>query len=339
MGMKRAGLLAAALLAILGCSQGSLPGGLVESDGPPENPRDPGKLASRTSILSAPAGQNLRPIDETLTGGRVMRGDAALNVVGVCGYDQDNVSCWDMRGRPRPDLAKEIEKKLEAMTKAPKRHGSIPYAHGKLNRILVTDTISPRTGGRHVNFERLEKGQVYSTFNLQMAEPKPSAPSVMRTGQFFGADGGSTAVSIVVSESYSKPEVLNLEFREGATLSIGSRKATLIKIHEPRADEIVGWVPPPSEGAFKAYLAEVKVDGLLKDEVPSFMVIARPPTEPSNQSMSKSRMPFTGSAFLLNTSAGVCTLSVILDPSKVEALRVGFFEAHRIRLQGIPLKP
>lgn len=333
--MKHSRFLLLAVLAVSGCQEESIPGLVPVGDQTTtktavneENPF-PGR---RNIRIAGPGISQKRPgIERTITGAKIEMDDQRAEVIGICRYDETDVGCWSPNGSPNPALAKQVIAKLEEMAAAPHRHGQIPWNIDKINRIVVTETSAHGSKPGPFAIEGLEGGRATSSISLDPRRQgivKP--PYINRSAQFFWVDKGVKTFSVIASRALNPAPGIALDFKAGASGSAGSATVKILTLNIAE--------PAPNTGANSSTLRQVRmtleITGFKENWNINLMLKTKPQTQVH---ISKSwMMPMLQ---LVDRKGNVFTAEGLIDPADVTGLNLSFYELHRYRLGGLPLKP
>jgi len=131
--------------------------------------------------------------------------DPALSVEGVCSVEPGAVTCWDMAGKDRPDLAERLKKRYED------RNRPVFTVFGLKNRYLVIkkDSAATREGVVYKSAVHEDEGDILrisvptdtTTINLGVAinlPPKPATKLTPKKGATAKIDGQEVKITKIV---------------------------------------------------------------------------------------------------------------------------------------------
>ncbi len=290
------------------------------------------RIARNANPFLGLSGKQHRPgIEKTFNGGKIEMDDQRAEVIGICRYDESDVGCWSPNGSPNPTLAKQVITKLEEMAAAPHRHGQIPWNLDKINRIVVTETSTHGRKPGPFAIEGLDGARAMSGMSLdQRRQGIQKPPYLNRSAQFFWVENGQKSFSVIASRALNPAPGIALDFKTGATGTAGSANVKVLSLDI--AD------PAPSTGAHSSTMREVtlklEITGFKENWNVNLMLKTKPQTQVE---MFKSWiMPMLQ---LVHRKGNVFTAQGSIDPTQVTGLTLSFYELHRYRLGGLPLKP
>lgn len=276
-----------------------------------------------------------RPIATELEvkGGRVVRDSQMAEVLGVCRYDEESVSCWHVNGSAAPDISKKVEAKLVQMAENPRRHGTIPWDVERINRIVVTRTTAVAGKPGPLTIESVGDGRSFSGFMVEEPEFKPKGPWTRIEGKFFSLEKGSPTFSVTATQALSPAKGIMLEFKEGAKGSSGSVTAEILKLEIQPASPSLGG----NSRTFRQALIKLRITGLERKSNISPMVQNKPLK--TGELIDMSRMMPIAPMTITSQEGDVYTLEGTIDPANVQGLGITIYQLYRYRLVGLPVKP
>ena len=275
-------------------------------------------------------------VDETVRGGALKRGSTTFKVLGICEYDEETVGCWDVAGKPQPDLTAKVESKLVEMTSKQEQMGAIPWEFGKLNRIMVTESSTDAGGGQRLHYEKLEGGRSSSTAMFDDKSMfKPDQPMVHRQMLFFTAEEGAKNVGVILQEVAATKGTLNLELKPGASASEEALSAKILSLEEKKS---VGHDPGLS--GIKRHEMKIQINGLGGRKQPSLRLRYKPQQAAPNTISKTSMRPmhYPGNPFIRKAEGNNYMVELYFSPKEVEGLTISAFERFRYRLEGLPVQ-
>lgn len=292
-------------------------------------------------VSNAPQTKHVRKADvrgqiatvADVKGGRVVKDSQVAEVLGVCRYDEDTVSCWHVDGSAARDLSSKIEAKLVRMAENPRRHGTIPWDVDRINRIVVTRTTAVAGKPGPLTIESVADGRSYSGFMVDEPDFKPKGPWTRTEAKFFSLDKGVKSFSVTATQALSPAKGIMLEFKEGAKGSSGSVTAEILKLEIQPASPTLG----RNSRTFRQALIKLRITGLDRKSNISPMVQNKPLK--TGEIVDMSRMMPIGPMTITSQDGDVYTLEGTIDPANVQGLGITIYQLYRYRLVGLPVKP
>lgn len=276
-----------------------------------------------------------RPVATELEvkGGRVVKDSQVAEVLGICRYDEDSVSCWHVDGSAAPDISKKVEAKLIQMADNPRRHGTIPWDVERINRIVVTRTTAVAGKPGPLTIESVGDGHSFSGFMIEEPKFMPKGPWTRTEAKFFSLDKGTKTFYVTASQALSPAKGIMLEFKVGAKGSAGPVSAEILKLDvQPASPSLTD-----NSRTFRQALMKVRITGLDSKSNISPMVRTKPLKAGQMIEISKAWpiAPMT----ITSQEGDIYTLEGTIDPETVDGLGITIYQLYRYRLIGLPVKP
>ena len=207
----------------------------ASADAPPPKP-----LASPRAVASTRTGSALpvetRPMsastpsipkaEETHRLGYRIEGGAAMEVEGVCRFDESSVACWDAGGKPDQAITDRVKAGLD---RGPDT-SNLQIRYGMKNRILVVRQTTPalvngQGDRRSLNLMEVGPDPRYGSGGyVQLPEERvqwnPKVPSVRREARLFSVDRDARETRMRVMVSEPMPERAELKLSKGASATL-----------------------------------------------------------------------------------------------------------------------
>lgn len=199
--------------------------------------------------------------DETKRLGYKTPGGTALEVEGVCRFDESSIACWDADGHSAEDVRQLIESSL---TKQPE-YGNLQIRYGMKNRIVVIrQTSVPVVNGvgerRNLSVMTVGSDPRFGSgyVNLQEASTpwKPGEPQVRHEARLFAADKQARETQMRVMMSEPMTREVDLPLQVGGKASLNGCTFRVMSIGNAPPDS-AGWVGgSPNARVWSVKLAE-----------------------------------------------------------------------------------
>lgn len=156
-----------------------------------------------------------------------IEGGPAIEVEGVCRFDESSIACWDGEGKKDGELTKRVE---SGLTMSPGSN-NLQIRYGMKNRILVVRTTSPtftigRGDRRSLNLTTVGSDPRYGVGGyVQLPEQTPNwtpgATQIRYEARLFAVDKSTreTQMRLMMSEPLPKEAELKLAVNSRATLN------------------------------------------------------------------------------------------------------------------------
>lgn len=280
----------------------------------------------------------------------VSSGGSTLEALGVCHVTEDDVSCWDLSGKP----AKNLEAKVEQALLQRSREAPFPrFQYRAKNRLVVLRTQIYLNESFSLEWMRSPGG---SSGGATIQEPLVDAPSELRVETIlmplaFERDQKTTFVQFATQKNLSLQTPVKLA--PGSTFSIAGSTITLLKpdVREPIPFNLMQqkeWNfslridPPFKQDAGLSALAVGK-DGAT---ITSITNLGKIPTKRDLLEREKRRAEglhvptiYPNIEARITAGSNVGNLSVNVDPAIIDHLSLAIWGFQKIRIVDLPLDP
>ncbi len=217
---------------------------------PPSQPRKatppvppPVRVESHTAAARTGSAPSIpRPTepkaDETHRLGYRIEGSGAVEVEGVCRFDESEIACWDGAGKPNEELADRIRQGLSGQ----EAYSNLSIRFGRKNRIVVVRQEQEQTSSpgprRSINLQAVgtdSSSGSYINLPPESSTFEQGKPYVSRNARLVAEEKGARETKMRLMVSEPMPESPVLQLRKGATAELGGVRFTVESIQKGNA--------------------------------------------------------------------------------------------------------